>query len=232
MTAKQVYEYLLIELNKNKAPAVLLEDFIYYLNKGIQHYVNFKYNLYDTSQQIDDDLKEIIKLNYPIELSLQDGSYKGTLPVDYLHSLTGKVKLSVLGNLGCYKEGDIIESPINRMPKKANYSTLNNYYFKPSHRQPYQNIYGNTIEVKAGNKVTPLTIYIDYIKKPIYVILTEEQIEDVIDTSQVLEFSEYVCLEIINEVVKLLMEHSSDQRLQTNIPVNQTIFPMGASFKK
>ena len=32
-----------------------------------------------------------------------------------------------------------------------------------------------------------------------------------------------MCQEIINELVKLLMENASDPRLQSNIPVNQTI---------
>jgi hypothetical protein len=40
-----------------------------------------------------------------------------------------------------------------------------------------------------------------------------------------LEFPDYVCYEIINELVKLLLENASDPRLQTNIPVNQSIAP-------
>lgn len=40
-----------------------------------------------------------------------------------------------------------------------------------------------------------------------------------------MEFPDYVCQEIINGLVKLVMENSSDPRLQTNIPVNQTIAP-------
>jgi hypothetical protein len=38
-----------------------------------------------------------------------------------------------------------------------------------------------------------------------------------------MEFPDYVCQEIINELVTLMMENSSDPRLQTNIPINQTI---------
>jgi hypothetical protein len=44
-----------------------------------------------------------------------------------------------------------------------------------------------------------------------------------IDTSQVLEFPDYVCFEIVNEFVKLLMENASDPRLQSNLAINQTI---------
>jgi hypothetical protein len=42
------------------------------------------------------------------------------------------------------------------------------------------------------------------------------------DTSDEMEFSDYVCYEIINEFVKLLLENASDPRLQTNYAINQT----------
>lgn len=235
MTEKQFYEFILIELNKNKAPAVLLEDFIYFLKKGKQQYINLKINLYDTSEQIDDDLKEVRILSYPINISKQGNNYVGTLPQNYLHVLnSGLLEFSVENQFLCYEIGDVISSPISRLPAKATYRVLDNYYFKPSYKNPYFVTSGNEIEIRSGNNsnLIPTTVYIDYIKKPNPVLLTQDQIDDVIDTSQELEFSEYVCFEIINIVVKLLMELSSDQRLQTNIPVNQTILPAGVSQQK
>lgn len=70
-------------------------------------------------------------------------------------------------------------------------------------------------------------VYIDYVKSPMFIRLTQSQIDDTIDTSQVLEWPDYVCYEIVNIFVKLLLENASDPRLQTNIPINQTI-PSGA----
>ena len=49
-----------------------------------------------------------------------------------------------------------------------------------------------------------------------YVLLPE-------DNTQTLEFPDYVCYEIINIVTRLLLENAGDPRLQTNIPINQTI---------
>ena len=43
------------------------------------------------------------------------------------------------------------------------------------------------------------------------------------DTSQIMEFPDYVCQEIINELVHLVMEHDADPRLQTNMPLTQSI---------
>lgn len=56
-----------------------------------------------------------------------------------------------------------------------------------------------------------------------YVTMTQEDLLNPIDNTQVLEFPDYICYEIINTYVKLLLENASDPRLQTNIPVNQTI---------
>lgn len=61
-----------------------------------------------------------------------------------------------------------------------------------------------------------------------YIELTEEQLDTIEDTSQIIEFPDYVCYEIINEFVKLLLENSSDPRLQTHLPVNQTIMTAGS----
>ena len=36
MTIRNVYDYILIECNKAKAPSLLLEDFVYFFNKAIQ----------------------------------------------------------------------------------------------------------------------------------------------------------------------------------------------------
>ena len=56
-----------------------------------------------------------------------------------------------------------------------------------------------------------------------YIRLTQEQINSTLDFSQVLEFPDYVCFEIVNIFTRLLMENASDPRLQTNIPINNTI---------
>lgn len=90
--------------------------------------------------------------------------------------------------------------------------------------------YGNAskarMEIRYGkdNKTFALKkVLVDYIKAPQYVNLTPEQVDLVEDTSQILEWPDYVCQEIINETVRLIMENASDPRLQTNAAVTQTI---------
>lgn len=66
-------------------------------------------------------------------------------------------------------------------------------------------------------------IMVDYIKAPQTIRLTQEQVDLTEDTSQMLEFPDYVCQEIINELVHLVMENNSDQRLQNHMAVSQSI---------
>lgn len=80
------------------------------------------------------------------------------------------------------------------------------------------------IELRCGDtsKYTPIKVYFDYIKTPTPISLTYDDL-DAEQYSTQMEFPEYVCYEIVNKFVKLALENASDPRLETNIPVNQTI---------
>lgn len=82
-------------------------------------------------------------------------------------------------------------------------------------------------EIRCGDTkwYTLKEVHVDYIKVPQSVCITQEQMDLTVDTSQILEFPDYVCQEIINELVHLVMENTSDSRLQTHIPVSQSIAP-------
>lgn len=66
-------------------------------------------------------------------------------------------------------------------------------------------------------------VQIDYVKSPQFIRLTQEQIDLTEDTSQIMEFPDYVNQEIINELVHLVMEHLNDPRLANNIQMTNTI---------
>lgn len=90
--------------------------------------------------------------------------------------------------------------------------------------------YGNAskvrMEVRYGNDDTVFElqkVFIDYIKTPQYIRLTQDQVNLIQDTSQIMEFPDYVCQEIINELVMLVMENTADPRLKTNTIVTQSI---------
>lgn len=78
--------------------------------------------------------------------------------------------------------------------------------------------YGKDDTVFKLNKV-----FIDYIKSPQVIRLTQEQVDLTLDTSQLLEFPDYVCQEIINELILLVMEKTADPRTQGHLAVTQSI---------
>ncbi len=90
--------------------------------------------------------------------------------------------------------------------------------------------YGNSSSVRCeirygkDHSVFELqSVVIDYIKAPQTIRLTQEQVDLTEDTSQIMEFPDYVCQEIINELTMLVMENTADPRLQTNTVVTQSI---------
>lgn len=90
--------------------------------------------------------------------------------------------------------------------------------------------YGNSSSVRCeirygcDDRVFKLrAVSIDYIKTPQTIRLTQEQVDTTADTSQIMEFPDYICDQIINELTMLVMENTADPRLQTNTVVTQSI---------
>ena len=145
MTIRNAYEYALIECNKLKAPALLLEDYIYLFNKAIQQYVNSVYNRAEYNQQSSDDLGWLQTIAILDESNHSDdfnGSiYTFKIPGDYLHLLNCKAMIS--GNTSktniCGTTTNHKSSVVNCFRLTANLEggIIENYYNKPSHRKPY-----------------------------------------------------------------------------------------------
>ncbi len=316
MTARQVFEGLLIELSKVNAPSMLLQDFNYFLNKAINQYINKRYNIYDIGQQTTDDLRvlkatailEPTKLDYPSLLSYNGGglsklfgaTYEVNLPLDYLHMLNCICIYNLKERFRCYNKGDQVQFAAKRLTADLWPVIINDFYSRPLPKRPYYYIHNvntstdlptnpvssitqldsNTTGTDAKNDYTiggpidkisvtgnlPRTIaldgitntsvvereagvrygnptnvrmeiryghddsvfelvgvFVDYIKTPQTIRLTQEQVNLIEDTSQIMEFPDYICQEIINELVHLVMENTADPRLQTHIPVTQSI---------
>lgn len=240
MTSKQLFEIILIELNKVKSPSLLLDDFNYFANKAIGQYVNKGYNLYEINQQKSDDLRALKIPNFEIIPTLSTNSsalftnvYKVDLPTNYLHILNCIVEYTLDKKYKCNNKDEKLYIGAKRLTSDMFPQLLNNYYMKPSWNNPYFYLTNNEsseMEIRYGKdaSIFKLTkVFVDYLKKPKIINLTEEQLDDFMDNSDILEFPDYVCQEIVNELVKLVMENGSDPRLQTNIPINQSI--MGQS---
>lgn len=260
MTERQTYENVLVELNKVKAPSLHLEDLNYFANKGIQEYVNERYSLYETTQQLTDDLQAlnssvntVITVPTPFVGNLNinySGSFNGSkigklgnkynsgflqtvLPDNYLHLLNCVASVKTNLYYKCDPIGYIHSSNAKRLTSDIGAGVMNNAFLKPNYKRPYYNI---TDDYVTGSKVGAIQIFygdptkftlnnfsIDYLKQPTIFNLTISQRDSVSDTSHILEFPEYVCNEIIKRILRLILENQQNQRLQTNIPINQTI---------
>jgi hypothetical protein len=83
------------------------------------------------------------------------------------------------------------------------------------------------IEIHCGKSNWKLNnIIVTYVKAPQYVSMTHDQLLAVEDNTPVLEFPDYICYEIINIFVRLLLENMGDPRLATNAQLNNTIQPI------
>lgn len=247
MTELDLYKNALIEINKLEAPSMLLEDYNYFINKAIQQYVNKVYNRYDTTQQTTDDLSALkrtailnIHESEPY-MAMERKFYYCDLPADYLHILNCIVTFNNVADDNeakkkCNKddyETNKTKSVLARRLTADQYPTIViNAYLKPTHKRPYFFINQgpdstkSVLEIRVGNektKKTPTSAYVDYLKTPKVINLTDDDLENDDDLTAELEFPKYACFEIINEFVKLLLENASDPRLQTNIPINQSI---------
>lgn len=57
VTIRQEYINILTELVKEESPVLYLEDFLYYYNKGLNEYINLRYEKFELTQQLSDDLR-------------------------------------------------------------------------------------------------------------------------------------------------------------------------------
>ena len=87
---------------------------------------------------------------------------------------------------------------------------------------------GPKLEINYGKDISvfKLTgVVLQYLKAPQLIRLTPEHLDSTVDYSQVLDYPEYVCQEIIKETVKLILLHDSNPKLQAYDPVNTSIDP-------
>ena len=138
MTARELYEYALIELNKLDAPSLLLEDYNYFINKDIR------------VLKASAVLKPTKLSQNPIYNHLANGllesSYYVDLPADYMHLLNCIVEYKVgVSNFKCYNKGDTVYFAARKLTPDMYTQILNNAYMKPMYKRPYY--YLNNINI-------------------------------------------------------------------------------------
>jgi len=240
MTIREFYRNVLIELNKEEASALYVEDFLYYANKAINWYANTRYNQYDTTQQLGDDLKDLRK--GPEELRKTDeGVYDlNKLKHSYRHLLNCIVHVEIHtkeNTLEC-KAGQVIKKayPATRLTSDRKSAILNNAYLEPKFYRPYFDIIGDKISILVGEDNTKDDFYVqkvtvEYLKNPEEITMKVDDLLVPEDNTAELEFSNYVITEILNQTVVFILEQAGDPRVSVNPAVNQSIQAFGAQTK-
>ena len=161
MTARQVYEAVLVEMNKVQAPSLLLEDFNYLFNKAINQYINKRYNIYDINQQTTDDLRVLkssvtlraLNTKSPVtDVTIKDSMYGAiyefSLPQDYLHLLNCICNYRVNKPFKCYNANTYVQFPAQRLTSDMWSQIINNFYMRPSYKRPYYFIHNVNTFIK------------------------------------------------------------------------------------
>ena len=166
----------------------------------------------DVNVYIDSNRKTFVKENVTYKPCLLNSSFSKVVnyvPVEAATTLPESLgtpnKVNVKDFLGSVKVHSLVE-------KEAGYR--------------YGNSSNVRLQIRYGQDDTVFKlkkVLVDYIKTPQHIRLTQEQVNLTRDTSQIMEFPDYVCQEIINELTMLVMENTADPRLQTNTIVTQSI---------
>lgn len=152
-------------------------------------------------------------------------------PYYYIHNINKQQNLptNVISNnnkLDLKVTGTDPESESKGMPTTLDISQFTGSFYNKEAGLRYGNSSNVRIEIRYGNDDSTFKlegILMDYLKTPQEIRLTQEQVNLTQDTSQVMEFPDYVCQEIINELTHLVMENTADPRLQTHPVITTTI---------
>ena len=219
----------------------LPSDYLHILNCVCIYKVNSTYSCYDGGSFVQfsarrltsDSWSQVINDYYNRPLPERPYFYihnvntSDTLPTNPFDSESGK---GTDMPEGVYKvtEQDGAEGDVLNLPRTITIGKSKQSLIQKNAANRYGNASKVRMEIRYGKDDSVFglqEVLIDYIKTPQYIRLTPEQLDLTVDTSQVMEFPDYVCQEIINELVTVVMENNADPRLQTHIPVSQSIAP-------
>ena len=187
--------------------ANLPDNYMHLLNCIVEYKVNKKFKCYNAEDHVDFPAR---RLTADLAAGIMRNAYMKPdyrRPYFYINNIdpVGGVTDAIVDNVD--SDDDYTDSVKPENTRNANPSKVR-------------------LELRFGSDDSvfePVCIYVDYIKAPMFIRLTYDEITRTDDITRPMEFPDYACYEIVNEFVKLLMENSSDNRLQTNYPINQTI---------
>lgn len=228
-TVKDLYEYTLTSVNKEGIPHIHLTEFNRFANEAVVELERELYMLFETSQNALDHLRPLrTTATYSTLTASLDyqNAVQFDLPADY-RRLTGmRVAFKVTGPVydRCYSVGDIFDYPVKRLDDDTHASIVADPFQRPAYHNPYYKMLGDVVHVLTGahTNIDVFRIYFDYLKEPAEVNITFQQaFQDTIDNSANMEFNTDMNDKIKDRIVQKILEKNRDQRLQSNVSVEQ-----------
>ena len=206
-----IYNAVLVELNKEFNPSFETWDYTYFINKAILEWIKRKYNEYELTQKRTDDLQLITIRNF--DLQLIDNI--STLPNDYLFLLG--VRAKTLSNK-C-EDKPVIKECYKMTSDRKGYEDSNYYAkFKTWYELSRNKIY---IIPEKGKKINE--ILIEYIAKPEYQNIDLDNYFSLQNTVNILFTIEYIAIEIIKLCASMFLENIEQPRTQGHIQINEQL---------
>lgn len=191
--------------------ANLPDDYVHLLNCIVEYKVKKPFKCYNLDDHVDFPAR---RLTADMAAGILHNAYMKPdykRPYYYINNVSTVQKEDQSELLDAVVDNDTFDSTLTDSVKDANTRKSNASKVR--------------IEIRFGNDdvFEPVSLFVDYIKAPMFIRLTYDDITSTEDTTRPLEFPDYVCYEIVNELVKLLMENASDDRIRSHYPINQTI---------
>jgi hypothetical protein len=233
MTHLELYEGILYETDKVKAPVFYVEHYNYVINKAIMRFIRKAYGLSDdeakpvVSQEEIDGIR-VLEKEYTAhlkptsgELALKDAVF--TLPGDYLHLRSCVAFFEPSEAIkACFKTGTRKVRRCHRFTGNLHNATSDDYYSRPSTEQVYVQQTGSKVKILAGTATDWLLEKVEglYVRKPEEVKLEEDANQNIIPASnKVSEFPQEICDQIIDEAVTILLEIWGNPRLRNQLSI-------------
>lgn len=168
------------------------------------------------------------------------------LPANYYHLLGCTIKYKRTSKPITSKKYEIYTIrtikpyKVRRVTTDSLTMTLNNYYYRPKPNNPYfilnnetfntgSNVVKSNIEIHIGKLPETYTVEkasVMYFINPKKMFMTEDDLYSVEDTTEKMEFSRYICYEIINILIGLIMINSGNSLVGAVQSFNKTIQPV------
>lgn len=237
---REAYEAWLYGLDKVTAPSRPIEVFNSFWEEATGNYYQKRYNIYDSSQQVTDDLRELSATRVFTPTStppLDQTKEEVPLPDDYWHTLSVTSFYEALSDFRTLRQGEIVNYPAERLNADRVSFVRNDYYNRPSYHKPGYLTRDTYLEIHAGihEKMRLAKVELTYLMQPERAELRETDLDDeTVDNSYVLRQRAEVTREILKECLHLTLENMGNPRLGTKAQVDQTVpqtppMPAGAA---